>query len=168
MISDKELEKLIQPILDRQQSINNYVIDKIAKRVREIGTLKPSDVYQLERLLKSGADVREINREIARLTGLNERDIKKLIKFIAEDAYLDTKPFFDYRHKAFIPFEKNVPLQRVVTAIAKQTLETYENLSQSRAFMIRDLKNPQKLLSDAQAFLHHKYEVQDPHLQAIL
>ena len=146
MISDKELEKLIQPILDRQQEINNYVIDKIAKRVREIGTLKPSDVYQLERLLKSGADVREINREIARLTGLNERDIKKLIKTVAKDNYQDTKPYYDYRHKSFIPFEANIPLQRIVAAIAKQTCDTYKNLSNSKALgcVIRNLRNPKK------------------------
>ena len=142
MLSENAIEKLIQPIIDRQESISMYIIQLIAKRVKEIGTLLPSDVYKLERLLKYGADVRKINKELARITGLNEQEIKNLIKIIAKDSYLDTKPYYDYRQKPFIPFEKNVPLQRVVKSIAKQTADTYVNLSRARAFMLRDLKHP--------------------------
>ena len=145
MLSQSAIDNLMQPIIDRQESITMYVIEMIAKRVREVGHLLPSDVYKLERLLKTGNDVRKINQEIARLTGLNERDIKKLIKQIALDAYIDTKPYYDYRHKSFIPFEKNIEIQRVVKAVEKQTLGTYKNLSKAQAFMIRDLKNPKKL-----------------------
>ena len=108
MLSENDIEKLIQPIVDRQQSISDYVINKIAQRVKEIGHLLPSDVYKLERLLQSGSDVREINAEIARLSGLNERDIKSLIRTVAEDSYLMVKPFYDYRQKPFISFEKNL------------------------------------------------------------
>ena len=164
MLSEKEIEKLIQPIVDRQQAINTYVVNKIASRVKEIGNLLPSDVYKLERLLKSGTDIREINKVIAQLTGLNERDIKRLIKKVAKDNYLDTKPFYDYRMKPFIPFEKNIPLQRVVNSIAKQTAETYINLSRSRAFMLRDLKNPQKLV--ATPLTKAYYSIVDEAIQA--
>lgn len=146
MLSDREIDKLIQPLIDRQSHINSYVIETIAKRIKEIGTMSSSDAYRLERLLKSGSDVRTINRELARITNLQESHIKKLIRTVAKSAYLDMKPYFDYRRKKFISFEKNEPLQRVVNAIAKQTSGTYINLSQSRAFMIRDLKNPQKLI----------------------
>lgn len=135
----------MKPIIDRQEALNSYVIKIISQRVKEIGRLLPSDVYKLERLLKSGGDVRKINKEIARITGLNEKEIKKLIKKVAEDSYIDTKPYYDYRQKPFIPFDQNEELQRVVNAIAKQTLNTYKNLSRAQAFMIRDLKNPKKL-----------------------
>lgn len=145
MLSENALDNLMQPIIERQQLINNYVVKLIAQRVKEIGHLLPSDVYKLERLLKMGSDVRKINKEIARLTGLNEKEIKKLIKTVAEDNYIDTKPYYDYRKKPFIPFEQNIELQRVVKAIEKQTLDTYKNLSRAQAFMIRDRRNPKKL-----------------------
>lgn len=145
MLSEDALEKLVQPIINRQENINNYVIEMIAKRVREIGNLSPSDVYKLERLLKSGGDIRQINAELARLTNLQVKDIKQLIKTVAMDAYVDVQPFYDYRKLAYIPFEQNKPLQRVVNAIAKQTADTYVNLSKAQAFMIRDLKNPKVL-----------------------
>ena len=147
MLSDDAIEKLMQPIIDRQQNINTYVIELIAKRVKEIGELSPSDVYKLERLLKTGADARQINTELARLTGLQVRDIKKMIRTVALDGYFAVKPYYDYRHKSFIPFDKNKELQKVVNAIANQTAQTYVNISNSRAigFVIRDFKRPTTL-----------------------
>lgn len=145
MLSEDAIEKLAQPIVKRQQDINNYVISLICKRINEIGRLLPSDVYKLERLLKMGGDVRKINIEIARQTVYQVQDIKKLIKTVALDSYEDTKPYYDYRHKSFIPFLKNEPLQKVVNAVANETANTYLNLSRSTAFMIRDLKNPKLL-----------------------
>lgn len=144
MLSEEALEKLLEPFLLRQEHINNYVIQQIAKRIREIGTMSVSDSYKLERLMKTGADVREINKELARLTGLQEAEIKKIIKTVAKSAYHDTRRFFDYRRLSFIPFELNIPLQRRIKAIERVTLGTYKNLSNSKAigFVFRDLKHP--------------------------
>ena len=145
MLSDDAIEKLMQPIIERQVALSRYVVELIAKRVKEIGEVSPSDVHRLERLLIMGGDAVKINSEISRITGLNVLAIKKLIKEVAAGAYVDSKPFYDYRHKSYIPFEKNQQLQNVVKAVQKQTLGTYKNLSNSTAFMIRDLKNPSVL-----------------------
>lgn len=145
MFSEDAIDNLIQPIIDRQQNINNYVINIIAERIKEIGSISSSDLFKLERLLKSGHDVKKINTELAILTGLQVQDIKTLIKTIAENSYLDVRPFYDYRMLSFIPFSENKQLQKVVTSIANQTAESYVNLSKAQAFMIRDLKNPKIL-----------------------
>jgi len=146
MLSENAIENLADIIALRQEKLNQYVINLIAKRVNEIGTLKSSDVYKLERLLKSGDDVKKINAEISRITGLQIEDIKRIIKQVAKDNYIDAKSYYDYRHKAYIPFEENKPLQAVVASIAKQTVNTYVNLSKAQAFMLRDLKDPSKLI----------------------
>ena len=145
MLSQDAIDNLVQPIVTRQQKINEYVITIICQRIKEIGRLLPSDLHRLERLLKMGADVKKINEEISLQTGLQVRDIKKLIKTVAFDGYVDAKPYYDYRHKPFIPFAKNIPLQRIVNAVANETADTYLNMSKSQAFMIRDLANPKVL-----------------------
>lgn len=145
MLSDDAIDKLIQPIVDRQEYINMYVIKTIAKRIKEIGKLLPSDVYKLERLLKNGADVREINKVISQLTDLQVRQIQKIIKQVALDSYKDAEPYYNYKEKPYIPFDENKDLQRVVLAIANETANEYINLSRAQAFMIRDLKNPKVL-----------------------
>lgn len=147
MLSEDAIENLIKPIITRQENINIYVLKKIAQRINEIGKLKPSDVYKLERLLKTGSDVREINKYLAEQTGLQVKDIKKLIRDVALDSYKDTKAFYDYRNKPFIPFAENMQLQKVVKAISDATVQSYMNLSNSQAigFLIRDLKHPNVL-----------------------
>lgn len=145
MLSEETIEKLIKPLVDRQEAINNYVIQLIAKRIKEIGELKPSDVYRLQRLMAMGADVQKINAELAALTNLQVADIKRIIREVAVDSYVMAKPFYDYRRKSFIPFEKNTNLVNIMKSVQKQTADTYVNMSKSTAFMIRDPKNPKIL-----------------------
>ena len=142
MLNENAIDKLIQPLVDRQEQINMTAIMKMAERIKEIGELLPSDIYKLERLLKSGSDVREINNKIAELTKLQEADIKKIIKATAQDAYKDAKPYYDYRNASYIPYSENGPLQTAVKAIESVTLEDYTNLSNSTVFMWRDPINP--------------------------
>ena len=136
MLTDKQIEKLIQPILDRQTKIETLVLGKIAKRIKEIGTLLPSDVKKLEQLYKSGADIKAINKELVKQTKLQEREIRKLIKTVAQDNYMDAKPFYDYRKRKFIPFSENKALQNIVTAIEAVTVNTYKNISKSTVLSV--------------------------------
>ena len=165
MLSQDAIENLVQPIVTRQQKINEFVIEIICKRVKEIGQLLPSDLHRLERLLKMGGDVKKINEEIARQTGLQVKDIKALIKEVALDGYMDAKPYYDYRHKAFIPFVKNIALQNIVNAVATQTAEEYINMSKAQAFMIRDLKHPKNLIPTSISKTY--YSVVDEAIQAV-
>lgn len=146
MLSEDAIEKLVQPLVDRQESINNYIIQLLAKRIREVGKLKPSDIHKLQRLLRMGADVQKVNEELAKQTNLQVIDIKKLIRTVAIDGYIMAKPYYDYRHKAFIPFTQNYALQNVIKAIEEQTIETYKNISRSSAFMLRDMAHPRRLI----------------------
>ena len=146
MLSDDALLNLIQPIIDRQQNINTYVIRKIAERIKEIGEVKPSDVDKLISLRNAGADAQKIIKEIARLTALQVKDIQKLVEIVAKDAYVSAKPFYDFAKKSYIPYDKNILLKRRVQAMATQTSNTYKNLSKAQAFMLRDPKNPKNLV----------------------
>lgn len=142
MYSEQQIDELIQPLIDTQIEINNSIIKIIAQRIREIGSLLPSDVFRLEMMAKTGADVRKINQELAKAVGKQIPQIKKIIRTIAKDTYIGAKPFYDYRKKPFVPFEQNEQIQRVVKAVEKQTAGTYTNISKSQAFMVRDPKNP--------------------------
>jgi len=141
MLSQNSLDKLAQPIIERQQYINTFVVEQIAKRINQIGSLLPSDVAKLVSLRNNGADVLKINKELARLTGLQETEIKKLIRNIAVDAYKDAKPFYDYRNMSYIHFEQNYQLNLIVEAVATQTVDEYVNLSKNHAFMRRNANN---------------------------
>lgn len=160
MLSDNAIENLVQPLVDMEESIDMYIILKIANRLRMIQEMRLSDIKSLRNMFSVGADVREINKEIAKKTTLQLREIKNVIRVAAEDTYKDTKPFYDYRHKSYIPFEKNTKMQKIVNAISNQTRGTYRNISNSAAtgFLIRDSKNPLKL---------HFYRIDDAYRKVI-
>lgn len=147
MLSQDAIDNLIQPIIDRQETINRYIIRQLAQRIREIGELLPSDMDKLYRLMQTGADVRLVNQVLANLTSYTEIAIKDIIRDVAIAHYQDVKPFYDYRHKSYIPFDENKQLQNVVKAIESRTLGDYKNISNTRStgFLIRDYQNPTKL-----------------------
>lgn len=146
-MTDREIENLIAPFVERQQDIESIIINTIAKRVKEVGTLSKKDVYQLQQLYKIGSSAKELNKMLAESLSIQERNVKSMIKNVAVNTYIDAKPFYDYRHKVQIPLEHNTKLQRSIKAVASQTADTFKNLSNSRAtgFMIRDPKNTSRL-----------------------
>lgn len=147
MLNENAIDDLIKPIVERQESINTYVLKTIAQKIKNIGELSAYDLKRMQTLVDYGTDIREMNKEIARLSGLQVRDVKKLLKTVAIDTHTDAKSLYDYRRRSFIPYNKNAKLQKIVNAVSRRTDETFVNLSKSKAtgFMIRDLKNPRKL-----------------------
>ena len=146
-MTDRDIENLIYPFVERQQVIEATIINTIAERVKEIGALSKKDVYQLQQLYKIGSSARHLNGLLSEALNIQERAVKTMIKDVAVNTYMDAKPFYDYRHKAQIPFDQNTKLQRSVKAVATQTADTFKNLSNSKAtgFMIRDAKNTSRL-----------------------
>lgn len=144
MLSENAIDNLVEPIVIRQESINDYVLVKIAQSVREIGEISPSQLNRMKLLIQYGADIREMNAELARQSNRQVKDIKSLIKTVAVKTNIDAKPLYDYRHKSFIPYNKNDKLQNMVKIIGDRTANTYKNISHSKAtgFLIRDMKHP--------------------------
>lgn len=148
MLSDVEIDNLIQPFVDRQIALESFVINNMATRVKEIGTLSKTDVYRLQQLYKTGSNVRLINQQLSKLLNVQEKSVKKMIRDVAvKTYYVDAKPYYDYRRRTQLPLKSNDRLQKSINAIGKQTADTFKNLSNSKAigFYIRDLKNPSQL-----------------------
>lgn len=147
MFSDDALNKLIEPVVARQEEANLFVIETIADRVRNIGLLSLVDLRKLEQLYISGMDIKKINAHLAEVAELQVKDIKSIIRTVAEENYIDAKPFYDYRHKKFVPLNNNKELMKVVNEVGNEMVDTYKNISDSRAtgFLIRDSKNPNSL-----------------------
>ncbi len=132
MLSDDAINNLIQPIVDRQEAINTFVLQLIANRLGQIGTMSKSDLWRLRMMFEMGVDAQKLNKELSRITNLQVRDIRRIIEEVARDSYLDVKPFYDYRELPYIPFAENKRIQQIVNAIAVQTSNTYVNLSNSK------------------------------------
>lgn len=134
MLSEDVLEKLILPILQRQERINNYVVSLIAKHIKQIGTINASDVYKLQQMMNIGGDMRLIQKSLSIATEMNVNELKNILYKVAEEMYGDAKPYYEYRGMSFVPLEENQQLNALVEAISRETAESFVNLSNTTGF----------------------------------
>lgn len=146
MLSEEYIDKLAQPFADRELKLNEYIMDKLATRIKEISELSPSDIYAIKQLMQNGTDMRLITKALADTTNLQVAEIRKMVSDLAYEVYKDSELYYLLTETPYIPFEDNIAIQRTVEAIAKETEDAYLNLSNTRAYMLRDLQNPQVLI----------------------
>lgn len=142
MLSDEVLEKIVERLANRIEQANTYVLKKIGKSIKKIGTAKPSDLQQLEQMLKYGGDYDKIVRELAKVTELNVKDIKDIFREVAKKDYQFAEKFYKYRGMKYIPFDENLALKSQVDALANITAREYVNIANTSAigFSVKDLR----------------------------
>ena len=90
MLSNDEIDKLIEPVIQRQIAIELYVLKQIASRIKEIGELLPSDLYKLDWLSRFSLNSRAIAKELSKMTDLMLADIEKIIQSAAKETYISS------------------------------------------------------------------------------
>lgn len=110
-------------------SINDFLLDDIARRVSEAGQLTSTASYQIWRAQQLGMSQREIKKELQKRLKTSRKEINKLLTQSAEVGYrfdLDKLPT-----SAAIPFEKNTSLQQIVEAAVQLAQDDFTNITQT-------------------------------------
>ena len=142
MLSEEVLDKVIERLANRIEQGNEYVLAKIGNKIDEIGRLQPTQVIQLQQIIKYGGDYDKIVKKLAEITKLNKKEIEKIFHEVAKSDYEFSKKFYDYRGKKYIPYDENSQLKKQVDALAKITNDKYTEIARSKAlgFSVRDKK----------------------------
>ena len=140
MLSDEVIEKVTERIVNRIEQVNSFILEKIGKDIKKIGTLSPTDAQRLAQIIRYGGDYDKIVQKLAKITELNVKDLYKIFNEVAKSDYQFKKGFYEYRNKMFIPYEDNIALQNQVNALANITAREYINLTRTTAigFSVRD------------------------------
>ena len=85
-MSEEQIKELVEPIGDLFWMLEKRTRDRIADRLGQIGKLTASDIHELERLADLGADIADIEKEIATATGLAQEEIHNIILEAAQAA----------------------------------------------------------------------------------
>lgn len=142
MLNDKLLDALPEVLAARMEKANEYMLKKAGEHIGRIGRLTASDIHRLDELRRASADIREIEKELAKETQKNVADIEELFAFVASQNLEQSRDFYKWRGKEYIPYEKNAYLRRYVQSISRQTQDTLKNLSQTT--VLRVWKNRKK------------------------
>ena len=138
MLSEKIIDLLIERLVNRIESTNTKILEKISEDIFKLGTLSVTDAHKLGQILKYGGSYNKITKELAELTKLNIKDIEDIFEGVAKSDYTFAKQFYDYKNVDYIPYNKNKALQRQVKAFKKITSKTYKNLSKTMAYALKD------------------------------
>ena len=118
MISEKQIDALIERLMNRMQEANTYFLEQIGEKIKKIGTLTPSKAQQLVQILKYGGSYEEIVKEISRITNLNIKEIDTIFKEYAKKDQMFYEDFYKFRNVPFIKYEDNMLLKNQTQALA--------------------------------------------------
>ena len=105
------------------------VINRIAKRIGKTGKMSIADVQSLNNIAIVKQDMKEITKELAKVTGMNVSQIQQIYGNVITNQHLANQSLYDYRGKKFVPFAENKDLQAIVRAYSKTTAGNMVNLS---------------------------------------
>ena len=129
MLSEETLERITEALAKRIDEGNEYIIKEIAKTIKKIGELTPTQAMQMVQILKYGGDYEKMVRRLAQLTKKTQKEIKKVLETEAKKDYYFSKEFYEYRDMKFIPWEQNTRLQNEVNAITNVITKDIGNLT---------------------------------------
>lgn len=136
MLSEKELEKVLDLLQSRFDEVNTLFIRKIAEQIKKIGELGQSNINRLIIMAEMTANVREITEKLIEATGLNARDIQAVYEVAMRETYTDprfTRAFSADEQPAETVRQTKARLDQYARNVAKQTAQTVQNLSNTTA-----------------------------------
>lgn len=86
LLNEGWIEGLPDNIVENLESLNRYVVQRICERIRKIGDIGTADAHRLKTAVEyAGADLEAIEREVARIMGLNRQEIERLFEEVAAE-----------------------------------------------------------------------------------
>ena len=137
MYTPEEIEAFSMLFDDMMRSLEIEVMEDVIRRIRINGEITRSADWQLYRLYELGESKKSLNKAIKKAFNLDESGVNQLYQSIISKGYARDEMLYKTKGKQFIPFEKNEALQQYISVIAKQTLESMQNISQSLGFAIK-------------------------------
>ena len=143
MISDSKLTDYAYLVSARYEAINTHYIKLMAKQIKEIGQLSPSNLFRLQQMAKMQQNISEINTLLSQETGRTLNELYKIYDMSGMSLYGDTYNLYTAKGVKQVPFEENVNIQRYLESVKQLTANTFINMSNTTA-----LYEPYKHLVD--------------------
>lgn len=86
LLNESWIEGLPDNIVDNLEALNRYVVLRLCERIKEIGDIGTSDSLRLKSVIEyAGADLDAIEKEIARIMAMNQKEVQRLFEEVAEE-----------------------------------------------------------------------------------
>lgn len=131
LLNESWIEGLPDNIVENLESLNNYVVQRICERIRKIGDIGAADAHRLKTAIEyAGADLKAIEKEVARITGTNQQEIERLFEEVAKENVEFANTFYKARNMDPLQsYAARSALASFVDAAKRQVLDGMANIS---------------------------------------
>nr|DAT15898.1 MAG TPA: minor capsid protein [Caudoviricetes sp.] len=131
LLNESWIEGLPDNIVDNLETLNNYVVQRICERIRKIGDIGTADAYRLKTAIEyAGADIKAIEKEVARIMGANQQEIERLFEEVAKENVDFANTFYKARNMDLLQrYTSRSALTSFVDAVKRQALDGTANIS---------------------------------------
>lgn len=131
LLSESYLNSLPDPIAKNMEALNQYVVERICKRIQKIGNISPSDAHRLKSAIEyAGADLQAIQKELERITGLNAKALESMFEDVAAENVDFANTYYKARGmETMKDYTENAVLRSFVEAAKRKAENGVLNLS---------------------------------------
>ena len=133
---DDYKEKIASKIAARYISLEERILQDIARRIKKTGEITSTADWQINRLRILGYSSEDIEREIKKVLDASYPEMFELYDKVIDWEYVRNKDIYEQINAEFILFEKNEQLKQITDAIIQQSLEDLENVTKSLGFYL--------------------------------
>lgn len=133
MLSERQLEALLALFEERMQNITAEYLTAMGKHLKDIGSLKASDIHRLTEMKRVGLNAKRIKREIAKAANMSVADLDRVFRAVAENDARFAEQWFaaDYTPAVKGLPKLSRPIERLLKAQLRITAQAFKNLSQT-------------------------------------
>ena len=132
-----ELEKLPEKLVKTFSELEIRIMSDIVRRIKENGFSTASSDWEITRMEQLGKSEKEIKGWIREALSASDKEIERIFSDEVYEQYMGHARAYKASRREPIPFDENVPLQRLVESTKEQISGEYENLAGSMGFAIR-------------------------------
>lgn len=133
---DDYKEKIASKIAARYISLEERILQDIARRIKKTGEITSTADWQINRLRILGYSSEDIEREIKKTLDASYPELFELYDKVIDWEYVRNKDIYEQINAEFIPYEENRQLQQITDAVIQQSLEDLENVTKSLGFYL--------------------------------
>lgn len=134
MFTPADMERMPRDMERLYSELEWRIMEDIIRRIKINGEITRAADWQMHRLYELGESKEAIKSAIQDALNMSDREIDKLYEEAIASGYVRSKKLYEAAGKSFIPYEKNLVLQQMISAVKKQTRDELKNITQSLGF----------------------------------
>lgn len=133
MLPPSYLDQMPDAFVQLAQQVEDEILQDVARRIAKMDGITETANWQLWRYQQTEALREDVVKLLARYSGKSEATIRKLLKEAATEAMEREDAIYYHYGLDPAPFEESAVLNNLLTAGAKQTCGTWQNLTATTA-----------------------------------